>query len=140
MNIAPGSFFEMELPWVVEDDSGYMSRIKGTLMTPEATTSLGYRDFLQCETFEFAIDMTYPKYWNGHQEWVYTFTVSRASLDFIFAHKWFFCDLVDDWSSRYVLILIIIIAKYSQKSPQVTTGPVKLRSIHLALPVHSQRV
>ena len=109
----------MELPWVVEDDSGYMSRIKGTLMTPEATTSLGYRDFLQCETFEFAIDMTYPKYWNGHQEWVYTFTVSRASLDFIFAHKWFFCDLVDDWSSRYVLILIIIIAKYSQK---ITSG------------------
>ena len=116
MNIAPGSFFEMELPWVVEDDSGYMSRIKGTLMTPEATTSLGYRDFLQCETFEFAIDMTYPKYWNGHQEWVYTFTVSRASLDFIFAHKWFFCDLVDDWSSRYVLIFI---AKYSQK---ITSG------------------
>ena len=108
MNIAPGSFFEMELPWVVEDDSGYTSRIKGTLMTPEATTSLGYRDFLQCETFEFAIDMTYPKYWNGHQEWVYTFTVSRASLDFIFGHKWFFCDLVDDWSSRHVLILNVI--------------------------------
>ena len=107
MNIAPGSFFEMELPWVVEDDNGYTSRLKGTLMTPEATTSLGYRDFLQCETFEFAIDMTYPKYWNGHQEWVYTFTVSRASLDFIFAHKWFFCDLVDDWSSRYILTLNI---------------------------------
>jgi hypothetical protein len=100
MNIAPGSFFEMELPWLVEDDSGYTSRIRGTLMTPEATTSLGYRDFLQCETLELQIDMFYPKHWNDHQEWVYTFTASRASIDFIFAHKWFFSDMVDDWSSR----------------------------------------
>ena len=100
INISPGSFFEMELPWVVEDEQGYTSRIKGTLMTPEATTSLGYRDFLQCETLEVQIDMTYPKFWNDHQEWVYTFTVSKASIDFIFGHKWFFCDLVDDWSSR----------------------------------------
>ena len=137
MNIAPGSFFEMELPWVVEDDNGYTSRLKGTLMTPEATTSLGYRDFLQCETFEFAIDMTYPKYWNGHQEWVYTFTVSRASLDFIFAHKWFFCDLVDDWSSRYILTLNIGLSTIVF---QVTSRPSELRTVHLALPVHLERV
>ena len=28
MNISPGSFFEMEIPWVVEDEAGYTSRIK----------------------------------------------------------------------------------------------------------------
>ena len=85
-----GSFFDMSIPWVVENENGYNSKINGTLMNPEATTSLTYRDFLQCETLEFQIDMIYPRYWNDYQEWIFTFTISKASLDFIFAHKWFF--------------------------------------------------
>lgn len=90
MNISPGSFFEMNIPWVVESEDGYTSNLRGTLMNPEATTSLAYRDFIQCETLEFQIDMMYPKFWNDYQEWIFTFTVSKATVNFIFAHKWFF--------------------------------------------------
>ena len=34
--------------------------------------------------------MMYPKFWNDYQEWIFTFTVSKATVNFIFAHKWFF--------------------------------------------------
>ena len=90
MNISQGSFFDMSIPWVVESEDGYTSRLNGTLMNPKATTSLAYRDFIQCETLEFQLDMVYPKFWNDYQEWVFTFTVSKATVNFIFAHKWFF--------------------------------------------------
>ena len=90
MNISPGSFFDMSIPWLVESEEGYTSKLNGTLMNPEATTSLAYRDFIQCETLEFQIDMMYPKHWNDYQEWLFTFTVSKATVNFIFAHKWFF--------------------------------------------------
>ena len=59
-------------------------------MKPEATTSLAFRDLLQCETLEFHLDMLYPQYWNDMQEWLLNFTISKASVDFVFAHKWFF--------------------------------------------------
>ena len=100
MNISQGSFFDMSIPWVVETEDGYTSKLNGTLMNPEATTSLAYRDFIQCETLEFQLDMVYPKFWNDHQEWNFTFTVSKATVNFIFAHKWFFQDMVEDWASR----------------------------------------
>ena len=57
--------------------------------------------------------------------------------DFIFAHKWFFCDLVDDWSSRYILTLNIGLSTIVF---QVTSRPSELRTVHLALPVHLERV
>ena len=90
MNISQGSFFDLSIPWVLESEDGYTSKINGTLMNPEATTSLAYRDFIQCETLEFQLDLVYPKFWNDHQEWIFTFTISKATVNFIFAHKWFF--------------------------------------------------
>ena len=44
--------------------------------------------------------MNYPMRWNEHQEWVFTFTGSKTTLHFIFAHKWYFQDLIDDWASK----------------------------------------
>ena len=105
MNISQGSFFDMSIPWVVESEDGYTSHLNGTLMNPEATTSLAYRDFIQCETLEFQLDMVYPKYWNDHQEWNFTFTVSKATVNFIFAHKWFF-QVCEDFRNIPFLILM----------------------------------
>ena len=34
------------------------------------------------------------------QEWVFTFTASKTTLHFIFAHKWYFQDLIDDWAAK----------------------------------------
>ena len=69
---------------------GYCSNMAGTLMMVEATTSLPYREFLQMETLQFKIDMKYPVLWNAHQQWDFDLIGTKASLNFIFAHKWFF--------------------------------------------------
>ena len=44
--------------------------------------------------------MNYPMKWNAYQEWIFTFTASKSTLHFIFAHKWYFQDLIDDWSAK----------------------------------------
>ena len=33
----------MTIPWFIESSSGYMTKLTGNLMNPEATTSLAYR-------------------------------------------------------------------------------------------------
>ena len=129
MNISQGSFFDMSIPWVVETEDGYTSRLNGTLMNPEATTSLAYRDFIQGETLEFQLDMIYPKFWNDHQEWNFTFTVSKATVNFIFAHKWFFQVLSVKRLPNILLLLSIIFRTW------LRTGPADhlLTSCHLFL-------
>ena len=59
-------------------------------MMVEATTSLPYRELVRAETLEFKIDMNYPSVWNEHQEWLFSFISTKTSLNFIYAHKWFF--------------------------------------------------
>lgn len=71
-------------------ESGYSSSINGTLMMVEATTSLPFREFLKTETLVFTVEMNYPPLWNSHQEWIFTFVGAKTSLNFIYAHKFFF--------------------------------------------------
>ena len=109
MNISQGSFFDLSIPWELESEDGYTSKINGTLMNPEATTSLAYRDFIQCETLEFQLDLVYPKFWNDHQEWNFTFTVSKATVNFIFAHKWFF--QVEIGFDNFLILTTILVCR-----------------------------
>ena len=51
MNCKQGSYLEFTIPWVIEE-SGYMSKVNVQLMHLDATTSLNFRSFLECETFE----------------------------------------------------------------------------------------
>ena len=44
--------------------------------------------------------MHYPMFWNDHQEWIFSFVATKVSVRFIYAVKWFFQDLVEDWSSK----------------------------------------
>ena len=69
-------------------------------MMIEATTSLPFRDLLRSETLQINVDMNYPMKWNAYQEWLFTFTASKTTLHFIFAHKWYFQDLIDDWAAK----------------------------------------
>ena len=49
-----GTNFEVKIPWKIGPE-GYKSNISGTLMMPEATTSLAYRDMLRCETLHIQV-------------------------------------------------------------------------------------
>ena len=69
-------------------------------MMAEGTTSLPYRELLKAETLEFRVAMHYPMFWNDHQEWIFSFVATKVSVKFIYAVKWFFQDLVEDWSSK----------------------------------------
>ncbi len=89
VNVGQGTNFELKVPWWV-GDNGYAPTITGTLMMVEATTSLPYREFLTAETLQFKAEMKYPLMWNEHQLWNFSFVGTKTSLNFIFAHKWFF--------------------------------------------------
>lgn len=89
VNIGQGTNFELKIPWIVTNE-GYTSSLTGTLMMVEATTSLPYRELLQMETLEVKVDMNYPLVWNASQEWRFSFVGTKTSLNFIYAHKWFF--------------------------------------------------
>ena len=98
INSGQGTNFEIKIPWIVEN-TGYTTNITGTVMMVEATTSLPFRDLLECETLELKVQMNYAMNWNDHQEWNFDLKPTKTSVSFIFAHKWFFQDLLDDWST-----------------------------------------
>ena len=140
MNISQGSFFDLSIPWVLESEEGYTSKIIGTLMNPEATTSLAYRDFIQCETLEFQLDLVYPKFWNDHQEWNFTFTVSKATVNFIFAHKWFFQVKIGCDDNFLIFTKNWFAGHGGGLGQSVTSRHHVLHPLHLEVQVHFQRV
>lgn len=89
VNVGPGSYLEVTLPWVVGQD-GYVTKVTGQLLHLEATTSLQYRSLVESETLEFTVKCHYPIKWNDHQEWVVNLTGCKATVNLIYAHKWFF--------------------------------------------------
>ena len=99
MNLAPGSYLEFAIPMVTEE-TGYVSKVNGQLLHFDTSSSLPFRQVLHCETFEFDIQATYPRHWNEHQAWNCNFTACKASAFFIFQHKCFFQDLIEDWSTK----------------------------------------
>nr|CAD7425599.1 unnamed protein product [Timema monikensis] len=99
INVGPGSYLEVTMPWVVLAD-GYTTKVTGQLLHLEATTSLQYRSLVESETLEFTIKCHYPIRWNDHQEWLLTLTGCKATANLIYAHKWFFQDLINDWANK----------------------------------------
>ncbi|XP_069163725.1 bridge-like lipid transfer protein family member 1 isoform X18 [Procambarus clarkii] len=99
MNVQRGSYFEMTLPWTVYED-GYVTKIRGQLFHVDASTSLQYRSLLEAETLDYGVTIRYPCAWNHHQTWDMQFSSSKATYHFLYAHKEFFQDLIEDWSSR----------------------------------------
>ncbi|XP_039287951.1 LOW QUALITY PROTEIN: transmembrane protein KIAA1109 [Nilaparvata lugens] len=99
INIGPGSYLEVTMPWVVSND-GYTTKVTGQLLHLEATTSLQYRSLVVSETLEYTLQSRYPLKWNDHQEWMLTLTGCKATVWFIYAHKEFFQDMVNDWATK----------------------------------------
>ncbi|KAK9751640.1 Kiaa1109 [Popillia japonica] len=99
INVGAGSYLEISIPWVTTE-KGYTTKINGQLLHLEATTSLQFRDLLVSETLEFSVLCHYPLIWNDHQLWELNLTGCKATVSIIFCHKWFFTDLINDWSSK----------------------------------------
>ena len=93
MNAGPGSYLEVTIPYITKE-TGYESHILGQILHLDATTSLNFRQLAQSETLEFDVRIKYPKIWNQHQEWICSLTGCKATVSILFAHKWFFCDLM----------------------------------------------
>lgn len=49
---------------------------------------------------EFSVVMEYPLDWNAAQKWHLSLTGTKATLHIIYEHRYFFQDLINDWSSR----------------------------------------
>ncbi|XP_042881836.1 transmembrane protein KIAA1109 homolog isoform X7 [Penaeus japonicus] len=99
MNVQRGSYFEMTLPWIVGKD-GYTTKINGQLFHVDASTSLQYRSLLEAESLDYCVNIQYPRVWNHDQTWDLHFNSSKATYHFLYTHKEFFQDLIEDWSSR----------------------------------------
>ncbi|XP_046477858.1 bridge-like lipid transfer protein family member 1 isoform X1 [Neodiprion pinetum] len=99
INVGPGSYLEVTMPWIVLQD-GYTTKITGQLLHLEATTSLQYRSLVESETLEFGIKCHYPIRWNDHQEWVLNLTGCKATANLVYSHKEFFQDMINDWASK----------------------------------------
>ena len=51
---------------------------------------LQYRSLLEAETLKFSIAMQYPIAWNSHQNCILSMTGTKATLHFIYEHRYFF--------------------------------------------------
>ena len=67
-----------------------------------STTNLSFKHFLSAETIKVAINIAYPLRWNEMQIWNVDLDFTRTSVYFVFFHKIFFQDLINDWSGRYM--------------------------------------
>lgn len=99
LNIGAGSCLDISIPWITKE-TGYESHIRGQILHLDATTCLNFRALAEAETLEFDVKIKYPNIWNEHQEWVCNLTGHKATVDMIFAHKMFFCHLIDDWAGK----------------------------------------
>ncbi|KAH0953833.1 hypothetical protein HN011_011903 [Eciton burchellii] len=99
INVGPGSYLEITMPWIVLQD-GYTTKITGQLLHLEATTSLQYRSLVESETLEFGVKCHYPIRWNDHQEWTLNLTGCKATANLVYSHKDFFQDMINDWASK----------------------------------------
>lgn len=87
------------MPWIVLQN-GFTTKITGQLLHLEATTSLQYRSLVESETLEFSVKCHYPIKWNDHQEWALKLTGCKATANFVYSHKDFFQDMINDWASK----------------------------------------
>ena len=68
----------------------------------ESQTSLSFKEFLSAEKLILDVDINYPLIWNDLQTWNINIDLQKTSFYFVFVHKFFFQDMINDWSSRHM--------------------------------------
>ncbi|CAD6189800.1 unnamed protein product [Caenorhabditis auriculariae] len=93
---APGSFIDFSVLWIVTDN-GFHWNVHAEFLKIESTTSLLFTKLLESEKFVVKGSFEYPKVFNAEQNWKIDYTFSKATCWFVWDHKRFFTDLINDW-------------------------------------------
>ncbi|KRX43993.1 Protein kinase C iota type, partial [Trichinella murrelli] len=92
-----GSFVKVVNP-VAEDRHKTCHGIECHFVNFEMLTSLEFRQLICAEKFDLLLDITYPQLWTESQNWNFQFNLSNTTFWFVFCHRNFFVDLLNDWS------------------------------------------
>lgn len=90
--------FKGTFPWICHED-GYKTIVEGSFLFLEATTSLPFREFINCESCHFNLECRFPRVVNAHQEWIFNLQLHRITTYIVWDHKRFFTDLIDEWGA-----------------------------------------
>lgn len=120
------SFLECSIPWLTRQH-GYKTKINAEFNTVQSSTNLAFKEFLIAEKLKLHVDINYPLVWNELQLWNINIDLYRASTYFVFNHKYFFQDLINDWSSRTMGDIRFFV-------PFIYTIRVKTNDIEVILP------
>ncbi|KAI6241376.1 FSA-C domain-containing protein [Aphelenchoides fujianensis] len=98
--IKQGSSMEFTVPWTCTED-GYKSVTNATFFFFEMTTSLPFREFIECEIFHFSLTVHFPRAFNGHQVWDFGLqrVMHRIKSYIVWDHKRFLTDMIDEWGA-----------------------------------------
>lgn len=86
-------------PWLTKH-YGYKTTIDANLNAVECQTNLAFKHFLNAERAVLAADINYPLRWNDLQIWNINLDLFKSDIFFTFYHKFFFQQMINDWSSR----------------------------------------
>lgn len=92
----PGSFLNMNIMWITTEN-GFTWNMDAKFINFQATTSLIFTKFLECQNFVMKANFDYPLSWNGEQKWNISYEFHKATMWFVWDHKRIFTDLIDDW-------------------------------------------
>jgi hypothetical protein len=120
------SFFNCSIPWLTRQH-GYKTQIVGCLNSVQSTTSLSFKELFNSQRVNFNVDINYPLVWNDMQEWNINIELFKSSIYLIFYDKYFFQDLINDWSSQSMADLRHFV-------PYVYNFDLKANDIELILP------
>ncbi|XP_003371517.1 conserved hypothetical protein [Trichinella spiralis] len=92
-----GSFVKVVNP-VAEDRHKTCHGVECHFVNFEMLTSLEFRQLICAEKFDLLLHVTYPQLWTESQNWNFQFNLSNTTFWFVFCHRNFFVDLLNDWS------------------------------------------
>ncbi|EDO37198.1 predicted protein, partial [Nematostella vectensis] len=98
--VGAGSHIGVYQPWTV-NDYGYTTSVVTKLLNVDASTSMSFRNLFEADTLDLAFHMSFPRVWNQTQHWSCDVNVHKVTWYFIFSHKWYFQELLEDWSVNY---------------------------------------
>ncbi|KRY69468.1 Uncharacterized protein T4A_5700 [Trichinella pseudospiralis] len=92
-----GSFVEVVNP-VEKDPHKTCHGVQCHFVNFEMLTSLEFRQLICAEKLDLLLNVTYPQLWTENQNWNFQFNLTNTTFWFVFRHRNFFVDLLDDWS------------------------------------------
>ncbi|XP_048589365.1 transmembrane protein KIAA1109 homolog isoform X3 [Nematostella vectensis] len=98
--VGAGSHIGVYQPWTV-NDYGYTTSVVTKLLNVDASTSMSFRNLFEADTLDLAFHMSFPRVWNQTQHWACDVNVHKVTWYFVFTHKWYFQELLEDWSVNY---------------------------------------